>query len=124
MIRRVSGSIDRDSMGPARTRALDSRVWEAKMDDRGGSSGSGSSAAALAVVGALLGALVGFLMRPAAPLVGQLPFGVVITRGSSLSGFDMLLQPLAQQSFNYFVVGAVIGLAVGVIAGRLGGSRR
>ena len=37
------------------------------------------------ILGVFIGGLVGFLLRPSANLVGQLPFGVVITRGAALS---------------------------------------
>lgn len=42
-------------------------------------------------LGPLIGGLLGFLMRPSAFLVGQLPFEMVITRGSALSEMDQLL---------------------------------
>lgn len=51
-------------------------------------------------VGFLVGGFIGFLMRPSVLLIGQLPFGTVVTRGSALSGIDQLLVPTAQQSFN------------------------
>jgi gas vesicle protein len=68
-------------------------------------------------IGVLLGAFVGFLMRPNVPIVGQLPFGVVLTRGSYLTGVDTLVRSSAEQSFNYMLVGAIIGAVVlGAIA--------
>ncbi len=67
--------------------------------------------------GVLLGAFVGFLMRPNVPLVGQLPFGVVLTRGSYLTGVDTLVRSSAEQSFNYMLIGAIIGaVALGALA--------
>ena len=60
------------------------------------------------VGGLLLGAFVGFLLRPSG-MLGQLPLEVVLTRGSALQGFDALLVPLAQQSFNYMLAGGIIG---------------
>jgi len=50
-------------------------------------------------------------------LIGQLPFGAVITRGSTLKGVDQLLVPLAQKSFNIMMAGLVIGAAVGLVVG-------
>jgi multisubunit Na+/H+ antiporter MnhE subunit len=64
------------------------------------------------VLGAILGAIVGFLLRPSVPLVGQLPFPVVITRGANLSGLDIILRSVAEQSFNYMMVGAIVGAIV------------
>ena len=62
----------------------------------------------LGFVGAILGAFVGYLLRPPVPLVGQLPFGTVITRGANLRGVDQLLLGVAHSSFNYLLVGATI----------------
>ena len=70
-------------------------------------------------IGILVGGFLGFLMRPSVFLIGQLPFGTVITRGSALSGIDQLLVPTAQQSFNVMVLGALIGAAVGFGLSRL-----
>ena len=67
------------------------------------------------VLGVFLGAIIGFLLRPSVPLLGQLPFSVVITRGSELSGVDRILQATAQQSFNYVLAGAMLGGVVKVI---------
>ena len=71
----------------------------------------------LAAVGAFIGGLLGFLLRPAAPLIGQLDFGTVITRGSNLTGLERLLVPTAQTSFNYLLVGAILGAVAGVVIG-------
>ena len=57
--------------------------------------------------------LLVFLLRPSAFLIGQLPFGTVICRGTNLKGVDGLLIPFAQKSFNIMMVGVIIG-AVGV----------
>ena len=67
-------------------------------------------------VASSLGSVIGFLLRPSAPLVGQLPLSIVITRGAELRGLDQLLVPAAQTSFNYVLVGGLIGTAVGFIA--------
>ncbi|HEY6251632.1 MAG TPA: hypothetical protein VI685_16870 [Candidatus Angelobacter sp.] len=69
-----------------------------------------------ALLGAVLGGLVGFLLRPSLPLIGQLPFSTVITRGSNLSGVDVVLKSTAEQSFNYMVIGAIVGAVVLAIA--------
>jgi predicted amidophosphoribosyltransferase len=70
-----------------------------------------------AVLGAAIGAFISFLVRPAAPLVGQLPFGVVITRGVSLKGLDRMLVPYAESSFNIMIVGLILGGIIGVVIG-------
>ena len=72
-----------------------------------------------ALGGFILGALAGFLIRPAVPVIGQLSFGVVITRGANLTGVDSVLRSTAEQSFNYMLFGAIIGAVVlGVVASR------
>ena len=63
-------------------------------------------------LGAIVGATIGFLVRPSVPLIGQLPLDVVLTRGANLSGLDMLLRSTAEQSFNYMVIGAIVGAVV------------
>ncbi len=70
----------------------------------------------LAVAGLLIGGVVGFLLRPSVPLMGQLPFTTVITRGANLRGLDQLLLGYARSSFNYIVAGVVLGAIVGLIA--------
>ena len=71
--------------------------------------------AGLVVVGFLMGGFIGFLLRPSASLIGQLPFEVVITRGAYLQGIDLLLVPMAQTSFNGLLAGAMIGTIAGVL---------
>jgi hypothetical protein len=68
------------------------------------------------VGGFLLGAGVGYLYRPPAFLVGQLPFRHVITRGGSLKGFDQVYLEVAQRSFDYLLVGGFVGAALGIAA--------
>jgi len=63
----------------------------------------------ITVLGGLVGGLLGFLFRPSAPVIGQLPFDAVITRGSDLKGIEGLLKPTAEVSFNYVLGGAIIG---------------
>lgn len=76
----------------------------------------------LGLVGFLAG-FIAFLARPSAALIGQLPFGIVITRGANLKGMDQLLIPLAQQSFNTLLIGAIIGAVSGCVIGYFVGKR-
>jgi len=74
-----------------------------------------------ALLGAVLGGLVGFLLRPSLPLIGQLPFSTVITRGSNLTGLDTLLKSTAEQSFNYMLIGVIVGaVLLALAAGMIG----
>ena len=68
------------------------------------------------VGGFLLGAGIGYFYRPAALLVGQLPFRHVITRGGSLKGFEQVYLEVAQRSFDYLLVRGIIGAAAGIAA--------
>ncbi|SCC92942.1 conserved hypothetical protein [Thiomonas sp. X19] len=69
-----------------------------------------------ATLGALVGGFIGFLMRPSVPLIGQLPFRDVISRGADLQGLDaVLLRNVAQQSFNYVLAGAIVGAVGGYV---------
>lgn len=70
-----------------------------------------------ALLGAAIGGFISFLFRPAAPLVGQLPFGVVISRGATLVGMDKMLVPYAESSFNIMVVGIILGIVIGTVVG-------
>jgi hypothetical protein len=78
----------------------------------------------IGIVGFLIGGFVGFLARPSAFLVGQLPFEHVISRGATLNGMDQLLVPLAQQSFNITLIGAIIGAIAGIVIGYFVGKRK
>jgi hypothetical protein len=69
------------------------------------------------VAGFFVGGLIGFLFRPSAPLVGQLSFDQVISRGANLSGIDQLLIPLAQRSFNIIFGVALVGAIIGALIG-------
>ncbi len=69
------------------------------------------------VVGGMVGAITGYLSRPSAMLVGQLPFETVITGGAGLQGLDQLLVPIAQQSFNQMLAGAFVGAVLGGVLG-------
>lgn len=70
----------------------------------------------LTIAGLLIGSVVGFLVRPSVPLIGQLPFSTVITRGGNLRGLDQLMLGYARSSFNYLIAGMVVGTIVGLIA--------
>lgn len=86
---------------------------------------SSSSSFGLGLLGLALGGLIGFLLRPSAMLVGQLPFEIVISRGANLQGLDSILVPTAQTSFNIMVVGAIVGAVAGATVARFiaGGNR-
>lgn len=73
----------------------------------------------LALLGLVIGGYIGFLNRPAALLVGQLPFEKIILAGTNLKGVEKLLAPTAQTSFQYMLVGAVLGLLGGVVIGSI-----
>jgi hypothetical protein len=68
-------------------------------------------------IGCLTGGFIGFLLRPSAFVIGQLPFQHVITRGQSLQGVERVFMSLARESFNTMMIGAVIGLLAGVVIG-------
>lgn len=78
----------------------------------------------IGILGFLIGGLLGFLARPSAFLVGQLPFEYVITRGATLKGMDQLLVPLAQQSFSITLIGAIVGAIVGIVIGFVVGKKK
>jgi hypothetical protein len=65
-----------------------------------GSRKSNGLAVKLGIIGFIAEGVIGFLYRPSALLIGQLPFDTVITRGANLKGVDQVLIPLAQSSFN------------------------
>jgi hypothetical protein len=71
------------------------------------------------IIGGILGGIIGYLTRPSAFLVGQLPFGTVVTGGAGLQGLDQLLVPIARQSFNQMLTGTIVGAALGGIAGAI-----
>ena len=77
----------------------------------------------IGIVGFLIGGLVGFLARPSAFFLGQLPFEHVISRGATLKGMDQMLVPLAQRSFNITLIGAIIGAVAGIVIGYFVGRR-
>lgn len=66
-----------------------------------------------ALVGLVVGLGIGIVTRPSLPLLGQLPIGIVLTRGATLVGLDMMLRAAAEESFNYIVIVAIIGVVVG-----------
>jgi hypothetical protein len=69
--------------------------------------------------GGMLGGIIGYLTRPSALLVGQLPFGTVITGGAGLQGLDQLLVPVARQSFNQMLTGAIVCAVLGGVVGAI-----
>ncbi|MHB1320923.1 MAG: hypothetical protein ACYCY0_05100 [Acidithiobacillus ferrivorans] len=71
------------------------------------------------VIFAVLGGAVAYLLRPAVPLIGQLPFSTIMTDGENLHGLERLAQPYAQQSLEYLIAGVVIGGMFGIIASYL-----
>ncbi|MGD0950178.1 MAG: hypothetical protein ABSA52_22485 [Candidatus Binatia bacterium] len=76
------------------------------------------------LLGGLVGGTLGFLLRPAIPLVGQLPAGTVITRGAYLEGMDQLLTGIARASFNLVFGGVVVGAVAGAMIAYFLGQRR
>jgi hypothetical protein len=73
----------------------------------------------LGIVGFIAGGVLGFLYRPSAFLIGQLPFDTVITRGANLKGVDQVLISMAQTSFNNMAAAAVAGAVIGIVVGLL-----
>ncbi len=71
------------------------------------------------VIGFLTGAFIGYFYRPPAFMIGQLPFEHVISRGTTLKGFDQVYIEVAQESFNYLLTGGIIGAILGIIAALL-----
>lgn len=69
------------------------------------------------LVGGLIGGGIAFLLRPSAPLIGQLDIDTVLSRGSKLQGIDQLLVSTAEASFSMMVAGAVLGGVIGAIVG-------
>jgi len=80
---------------------------------------SSSQGIGIGFLGLILGGVIGFVLRPSAMFIGQLPFETVISRGANLQGLDKLLVPTAQSSFNMMVVGAIVGAVVGFVVGQL-----
>lgn len=72
-----------------------------------------------AAIGLVVGAVTGFVTRPSLPMVGQLPFGIVISRGAGLKGLDQMLVGSAQESFShcfwFTVFGGIFGFALPAI---------
>ena len=84
-----------------------------------GSGKSNGLAIKLGIVGFVAGGFLGFLYRPSAFLIGQLPFDVVITRGANLKGVDQVMISMAQSSFNNMAAVAVAGAVIGIVVGLL-----
>jgi hypothetical protein len=73
---------------------------------------SDSSPIEACVAGGLLGALMGFVFRPTV-LGAGVPFVTVLLRGATLQGTDVVWKPLAVKSFNYMLLGTVVGALAG-----------
>lgn len=71
------------------------------------------------IIGMIIGRIVGYWFRPSVPLIGQLPFETVITRGQGLRGLEVILKGVAEQSFNHMVVGVIIGAVAGFVLARM-----
>ena len=67
------------------------------------------------LIAAVIGAVVGYLFRPSVPFIGQLPLETVLTRGENLRGLDVVLRGVAERSFNYIVVGVIVGALLGFV---------
>jgi len=72
-----------------------------------------------AMAGGGIGGVIGFLLRPSVPFLGQLPFQTVITRGINLTGLEVILRGTAEQSFNYLLVGVIVGIVAGVVVSKI-----
>jgi len=74
----------------------------------------------LGFIGFFIGGFIGYLSRPSNLWAGgQLPFETVITRGANLEGIETIFVSQAQISFNYLVIGAILGLVIGWIVGKI-----
>lgn len=73
------------------------------------SSEQGLGGVGFSIIGAVIGGFVGCLVgKP--PLVS---FEDVLTRGSNLTGFSILLRPAAESAFNWMLAGIVLGAVAG-----------
>lgn len=64
--------------------------------------------------GLLIGAWIGFWLRPAVAFGKKLSFQTVIVRGANLHGVDTTLVRTAETSFDRMLIGAVLGLVIGL----------
>jgi len=78
----------------------------------------------LGMAGCVVGLVIAILTRPSAPLVGQLPLGIVLTRGATLTGLDLLLRTTAESSFNQIAVVCIVGTLMGAAFGWFVGQRK
>ena len=78
-----------------------------------------NNTASFGILGAVAGGLIGFLLRPSAPVIGQLPFQDVITRGLTLKGITQVLVPIAERSFNMLLIGAAAGCVLGILVAKM-----
>ena len=65
-----------------------------------------------ALAGGVLGGGVGFLFRPSLPFIGKPQLRVVLGGGSGLSGMDLIWASTAKESFDYLLIGALLGTAL------------
>ena len=77
----------------------------------------------MGAVGLVAGVLLGILSRPSYPLAGQMPIGVVLSRGAGLTGMDLLFKSAAEDSFNHVLIVTIIGIVAGAGLGWYLGSR-
>lgn len=76
------------------------------------------------VLGILLGGFIGYLLVPLMPFVGKLPLGHILTRGIFLEGLDTMLVSVAETSFNYMLVCAILGGVIGIGLAYLSGATK
>ena len=76
-----------------------------------------STTSEFGIIGFFIGGFLSYLLRPSVSMIGQLPFEVVITRGSNLEGADRFLIPTAEMSSNYLIAGAILGCCIGAVLG-------
>jgi RNA polymerase subunit RPABC4/transcription elongation factor Spt4 len=84
---------------------------------------AGEHALQWGAVGLVAGVLLGILSRPSYPLAGQMPIGVVLSRGAGLTGMDLLFKSAAEDSFNHVLIVTIIGIVAGAGLGWYLGSR-
>ncbi len=69
------------------------------------------------IIGGLLGGYVGYLLRPITFFGSRLPFDAIIRRDEHW-GLIRELKPYAETSFNYIVIGFIIGAFIGLVTYR------
>lgn len=84
---------------------------------------AGEHALRWGAAGLVAGVVLGILSRPSYPLAGQLPIGIVLSRGAGLTGMDLLFKSAAEDSFNHVLIVTIIGMIAGAGLGWYLGSR-